>query len=157
VTDQVVIGTYRLGWRVWRAHEQEDGLYLASTHACNVWRPEVWAPRRRYEASCHAVHEAPHDRHPCGVHVFSEPEDAKAYMRSCWTERGTWSIRDPFVVGVVAYWGPTVVHARGARARFAYPQRLSGAIGLGRDGVDMRLLGIKYGIPTSADPLLEAS
>jgi hypothetical protein len=135
----------RLGWRVWRVREEEDGTYLASTHTPDVWHPGLWLPYKARVATCHALHAAPHDRHPCGLHIFHEKEAAQSYLQECWSNRGVWSITDPFVMGSVAYWGELLVHDTGTRAQFAYPQELIEAKGVADPVLTLKVLMIKYG------------
>jgi hypothetical protein len=102
-----------LGWRVWRLTRDLHGeLRLRSTT-----RPEAWMPGEPIEARCglRRGHRAPTAACTCGVYATSEPE---GLPRAGVINPGT------VVVGAVAMWGTVVEHARGARARYAYPVRL---------------------------------
>lgn len=74
-------------------------------------------PGEPIEARCGArgSHVAPMRACSCGVYATSEPE---GLPRAGVINHAT------VVVGAVAMWGTVVEHARGARARFAYPVRL---------------------------------
>jgi hypothetical protein len=98
---------------VWRLSRDVRGeLRLRSTT-----RPDAWMPGEPIEARCGARrgHRSPAAACMCGVYATSEPE---GLPRAGVINPAT------VVVGAVAMWGTVVEHARGARARYAYPVRL---------------------------------
>jgi hypothetical protein len=109
-----------VGWRIWNLSESESGpALLPAGSGSNEW------PRRRpIEASCTAPillvgrrrrHEVPGIGCRCGVYA-SRSLDVFGRERPAWPPAP--------VVGRASLWGRTIVHERGWRARFAYPERL---------------------------------
>lgn len=100
-----------LGWRAWALGGRRDGSEPRLRPITG--RGRAWPPRRPAEATCGLarLHGAPNLHCSCGLHAATDPE---ALRRA----------KDPAVVGTVALWGTVIEHARGYRARFAYPQRL---------------------------------
>jgi hypothetical protein len=101
------------GWRVWRLRRLDGVLMLGS-----VMRPGTWPPKHAMEATCpwHPDEPLPGRGCTCGVYGASSPEDLSA-MGVFHPGTG--------VLGSIAMWGRVVDHARGARSRFAYPERLA--------------------------------
>jgi hypothetical protein len=98
-----------VGWRVWRLAKAgvPEGP-LMSTFMTSIWPGGVVM-----KACCAA--ETAGLRH--GIHAFVSRGQAEEYFDE--QSRGKTT---PHVFGEVALWGRVVVHERGYRAQFAYPQ-----------------------------------
>ena len=107
-----------VAWRRWLVAQTTDGDYRLRSL---TW-PCVWDP----EQPVHARHPGRwrSDRHPrtgtpdwqcyCGIYAYRDR-----------TQAFPWSAMPALtVVGSVALWGRIVVHSRGYRAEYAYPQQL---------------------------------
>jgi hypothetical protein len=109
-----------IGWRIWNLSD-EDGPVLQPAGSGS----DGWPWQRPMEARCTTPrlltghlrrHEAPDPDCRCGVYA------SRSLPRLVRRERPAWP--PPPVIGRVALWGRTIVHERGWRARFAYPDRL---------------------------------
>ncbi len=109
-----------VGWRIWNLSESESGPALLPAGSGS----DEWPRRRPIEASCAAPillvgrrrrHEVPAIGCRCGVYA-SRSLDVFGRERPAWPPAP--------VVGRASLWGRTIVHERGWRARFAYPERL---------------------------------
>ena len=109
-----------VGWRIWNLSESESGPALLPAGSGS----DEWPRRRPIEASCTAPillvgrrrrHEVPAIGCRCGVYA-SRSLDVFGRERPAWPPAP--------VVGRASLWGRTIVHERGWRARFAYPERL---------------------------------
>lgn len=100
-----------VAWRTWALSGSSRGEDLLLRPV--VTRGRAWLPREVAEARCerHWTHTPPELDCLCGFHA-SPTFDVLRRTRC------------PAVLGRVALWGRVIVHERGYRARFAYPQRL---------------------------------
>lgn len=122
------------GWRVWQVVERRDGVALRS-----LWVNAVWPARRALESVC-ALHGGRIvSWHVCGIHAFTERDEAHAYAarRPRHALPGLHGDERALglVIGRVSGWGRAICHERGWRSQLAYPYALylpSGDRGLAR-------------------------
>lgn len=127
-----------IGWRAWQV--DRTGLLRA------ISTPATWTPFKKtvarhltfyyvgaegrkdcFEGGCDI----------CGVYAVHSPHQARAI----------YGWMDGVVYGTVALWGRVVIHDRGYRAQFAYPQKFVAW----SDSVDIRALSETYGVPYEED------
>ena len=109
-----------IGWRSWGLRRRGPDLELTAViDGHGAWparEPLVAACRPHARPTGASEHESPYDSCVCGVY-------ASDTLRSLALSGGSFPARCPSS-GPSRMWGRVIVHERGFRARFAYPDRL---------------------------------
>jgi hypothetical protein len=100
-----------VGWRVWRLADPR----LREGALMSTFMTSIWPAGAAMKACCGS--DTAGLRH--GIHAFADRGQAEEYFDD--QSRGKTT---PHVLGKVALWGRVVIHERGYRAQFAYPQTL---------------------------------
>ncbi len=114
-----------IGWRVWRVDDRcaDVGIQprlISAVVGDSPWEPfcalqskhlDVWGMSGWWNEIPLSEQHGPASCAICGIYAYRTEADARANMEK----------QGPCIVGSVKLWGEIVVHERGYRAQFAYP------------------------------------